>query len=191
MIKNTVYPKPLESSFLSIEKDLQTVLNKLFIESQPYSDELKRLLVINTKDCLDKTNDDYKEIISRYSLPELRDKGYIKIEPRLNFGEHEEVKSYLLITFDDFTPSGNLKFRDCTITFDILSHPRCWDIGDYRLRPLKIAGIIDGILNNTRLSGIGLLQFAGCSELVLDETLSGYTLTYRAVHGYDDYIEEN
>ena len=31
----------------------ETILRKLFIESRPYSDDLKRLLVINTKDCLD------------------------------------------------------------------------------------------------------------------------------------------
>ena len=46
-------PVDFTSSFLSCEKDLQTILRKLFIESQPYSDALKRLLVINTKDCLD------------------------------------------------------------------------------------------------------------------------------------------
>ena len=28
----------------------------------------------------------------------------------------------------------------------------------------------------------------GCNELVLDEVLSGYTLSYRAVHGSDDRI---
>ena len=46
-------PIDFTSSFLSCEKDLQEILRKLFVESQPYSDELKRLLVINAKDCLD------------------------------------------------------------------------------------------------------------------------------------------
>lgn len=41
------------TSFLSCEKDAESILRKLFIESRPYSDYLKRLLVINTKDCLD------------------------------------------------------------------------------------------------------------------------------------------
>jgi hypothetical protein len=53
-------PTDFTSSFLSCEKDLEAILKKLFIESQPYSDDLKRLLVINTKDCLDnKTNPIY------------------------------------------------------------------------------------------------------------------------------------
>jgi len=59
---------------------------------------------------------------------------------------------------------------------------------NYQIRPLKIAGYIDGILNNAKLTGIGILNFMGCNELVLDEVLSGYTLSYRAVHGSDDRI---
>jgi hypothetical protein len=125
------------------------------------------------------------------SLAKLRSDGYIRLEPKVKFGEHEEVKSYLLISFDNFTTNtSNPEFRDCTVSFDILCHTDYWDIGSFRLRPLKIAGIIDGLLNNSRLSGIGTFQFFSCNELVLDEVLSGYTLTYRAIHGTDDKIEE-
>jgi len=46
-------PTDFTSSFLSYEKDLETILRKLFVESQPYSNDLKKLLVINMKDCLD------------------------------------------------------------------------------------------------------------------------------------------
>jgi len=58
------------------------------------------------------------------------------------------------------------------------------------MRPIKIAGYIDGILNNSRLSGVGELSFLGCNELILDENLAGYCLMYAAVHGSEDYIEE-
>lgn len=61
---------------------------------------------------------------------------------------------------------------------------------DYQIRPLKIAGYIDGILNEAKLTGIGTLNFIGCNELVLDEVLSGYTLSYRAIHGNDDRIPD-
>ena len=61
---------------------------------------------------------------------------------------------------------------------------------DFQIRPLKIAGYIDGILNNAKLTGIGELNFMGCNELVLDEVLSGYTLSYRAIHGSDDRIPD-
>lgn len=188
-MKKNLVKTNFKSSFLSCEKDAETILRKLFIESRPYSDELKRLLIINTKDCLDnKTNEVYNQKIQEASLAKMIDEGYIRLTPKLKFGEHEEVKSYMIISFDNFTQSGNPEFRDCTVSFDIICHTDYWDIGDYRLRPLKICGFIDGILDDVKLSGIGTFQFLGCNELILDENLSGYTLMYQTVHGSDDLI---
>ena len=183
-------PTEFTSSFLSCEKDLEVILKKLFIESQPYSDELKKLLVINTKDCLDnKENQIYNSAVRDMSLAKLREQGYIKLEPKIKMAEHEKIKSYLIFSFDNFvTNRTNPHFRDCSVYIDILCHTDCWDLGNFRVRPIKIAGYIDGILNNTKLSGIGTFQFLGCNELVLDEVLSGYTLSYAAIHGSDDVL---
>ena len=64
------YVGEFKSSFLSCEKDTEAIIRKLFVESRPYSDTLKRLLLINTKDCLtDLTNPKYLEIIN-HSGPE-------------------------------------------------------------------------------------------------------------------------
>ena len=96
-------PVDFTSSFLSCEKDLETILRRLFVESQPYSNDLKRLLVINTKDCLDnKTSEVYQNAIKDMSLAKLRENGYIKFEPKIKMPEHEEVKSYLIFSFDNF-----------------------------------------------------------------------------------------
>ena len=178
------------SSFLSCEKDIEEILRKLFISSKPYSDYLKKLLVINTQDCLDNNSSTtIQQKIADMSLAKLRQEGYIKLEPKIDFGEHEEVKSYILVSCDNFTPNiTNPYYRDCTVTFDIICHTDYWDLGNYRVRPLKIAGYIDGILNKARLSGIGTFEFMGCNQLILNDTLSGYTLMYRAVHGNDDKI---
>lgn len=183
-------PVDFTSSFLSCEKDLETILRKLFIESQPYSNDLKKLLVINTKDCLDnKDSEVYKNAIKDMSLAKLREQGYIKLEPKINMSEHNEIKSYLIFSFDNFrTNASNPQFRDCNVYIDVLCHTDYWDLGNFRTRPIKICGYIDGILNNARLSGIGTFQFLGCNELVLDETLSGYTLSYAAIHGTDDVL---
>jgi hypothetical protein len=119
-------------------------------------------------------------------LKDLREEGYIRLEPKLKFNEHEEVKSYLILSLDNFTPNEtNPEFRDCTVSFDIICHTDYWDIGNYRLRPIKIAGIIDGILNGSKLTGIGEFLFMGCNELILNEELSGYTLMFRAIHQTD------
>ena len=192
MVKNLAM-KPFQSSFLSCEKDAEIILRKLFVESRPYSDDLKSLLVINTPDCLKyKTNPIYSQKLKEMGLKELMEKSYIRLTPKLNFGEFEEVKSYILISFDNFIPNvKNPQFRDCTVSFDIICHTDYWDLGNYQLRPLKIIGFIDGILDNSRLTGIGTFQMMGCSQLILNEELAGYTLMYKAIHGSDDELPES
>ena len=178
-----------KSTFLSCETDQEIIWRRLFIESRPYSDKLKKLLIINTPDCLDDSQVQYQEIINGYNLQDLKNKQYLKNVPKLSFGEHEEVKSYILLEFDDFIPTNNPHYRDCTITFSIICHLDYWELDDYKLRPYQIAGYIDGMLNETKLSGIGTLQFMGASEIVMNEYLGGIVLRYIATHGRADDSE--
>ena len=114
----------LNSSFLSIEKDIERILTKLFFDNQIQNKQLLRLLVITTKDCLtNTTNEEYKKIIAETSLATLIRDGYIKLAPKIPMPEHEKVKSYIIISFDNFTPNAdNTHYRDCTIHFDIICH---------------------------------------------------------------------
>lgn len=179
--------EPIQSSFLSCPKDVEIILNRLFVESGKYSNWLKKLLIINTPDCLDPNITKYDDIVSKYSVKDLFEKSYIRQTPRLEFDEHEDVQSYILLSFDNFTTnSTNERFRDCMVNFDILSHTTQWQLDDFRIRPLMIAGYIDGILNLKKLSGVGEFVFLGCNELLLDPELAGYTLSYAAVHFTED-----
>ena len=176
-----------ESSFLSCEKDTETILKKLFVTSKPYSDILKKLLVINTKDCLDSNR--YDDFIQNYDLARLIQEEYVKITPKIKQEEHEEMKSRLVLSFHDFTPNKtNHAFRDCVIAITIVCPADQSELGDYRLRPVKIMGYIDGILDQSKLSGIGTLNFLGADPLTLSEDWIGYVLTYEAIHGSDDRI---
>ena len=145
--------------------------------------------MLNVADCLDNTQVQYQEIIDNMNLQDLKDKQYLKNVPKLEFGEHEEVKAYVLLEFDDFIPTSNPQYRDCTITFSIICHLDYWELDDYKLRPYQIAGYIDGILNGTKLSGIGTLQFMGASEIVMNEYLGGIVLRYIATHSNADDSE--
>ena len=183
--------KTVKSSFLSCEKDVETILKKLFVENRNISDDLKRLLIINTKNCLeDKSSEVIKKTLEeKGSVLKIYENGYVRLNPKTALKEHEDIKSYILISFDNFTPNvENPEFRDCTIVFDIVCHIDYWNLTNFQLRPLKIAGYIDGILNEARLSGIGILNFIGMNELILNQELAGYTLMYRAIHGSDDII---
>lgn len=182
-----------QSSFLSVTKDQEAIWRILLVDSKPYSDTLKRLLIINTPDCMDTSQIQYTKKINSYTVKQMREEQYIKAVPKLSFGEHEEVKSYIMLEFDDFIPTENPEYRDHVISFSIISHLDYWEMDNYQLRPWMIAGYIDGILNGSHLSGIGQLQFLGASQLVLNEYLGGVLLRYLATNGHDDKenLEEN
>ena len=151
MKRDLVLTKPITSSFLSCEKDTETILKKLFIESRPYSDTLKRLLVIPNKDALDNTtNEEYNKKIQEMSLAALINEGYVQLTPVIKMQEHEKIKSYIHITFDDFSKDfNNPSFRDCKVYIKALCHNDYQELGDYRLRPFKIIGYIDILIMNT------------------------------------------
>ena len=202
MRKDLISLKPIYSSFFKCDADVHKILKSLFVTSKPYSDILKRLLVINNRDCLDMTNEDYKKVIDSMDLATLLDKGYIRLNPKISRGTHEEIKTYIIISLDNFVSnSKNFQYRDYNINFDIVCYNDAWVLDDYKNRPLAICGYIDGILNSLtqtrqknqrslspqmQLSGIGKYQFLGCNEVVLNEDLSMYTLSYFGMHFSED-----
>lgn len=186
VLTNRMNPKDFQASFLSCEKDMETIINKLFFKSKPYSDILKKLLIIDQPDCLDPDKIEYQQLIDKYSIHKMKEEQYILVIPRIEQLIHDNFKSHILIEFDDFTLTSNSHYRDCVISFTIICPLVKWELDDYKLRPIQIAGYIDGILNNARLSGIGTLQFMGASQIVLDEEHGGWIIRYIATHGNDD-----
>ena len=131
-MKVTSYREP-KSSFLSMEKDLAIIIDKILANTR-----LKKLLHYESRDALTKPplNEDQ-------SLDLIGKK--IKIIPKLTVDK--EAVTYLVISFDNFIPNNtNPEFRDCKIIFNILCHPDHWNMGNFALRPYKIAGEIDGML---------------------------------------------
>jgi len=70
--------------------------------------------------------------------------------------------------------------------FDILCHYDTWQLEDFSLRPYKIAGELDFLFNDKRLTGIGKLEFLTASELFINTEYGGLCLCYRAIHGEED-----
>lgn len=170
-MKITKYTFP-ESSFLSIEKDLG-----LIVDLMMKNNRLKKLLYYTSSDCLIKNNLTEDESLSLFGEQ-------IKILPKIKIDN--ELLVYVVITFDNFIPTGNPKFRDNIITFDIICHYDQWNLKDFELRPFKIAGEIDSMLNNKHLSGIGTLNFTGAEQTVFNDEYAGMSLMYIATHGDED-----
>jgi len=57
----------------------------------------------------------------------------------------------------------NPAYRDNIISFDIVCHFDQWNLGNFALRPYKIAAEIDSMFNNKRLTGIGKIEFLGAN----------------------------
>ena len=162
-----------KSSFLSIEKDLEIIVNHLC-----KNERLKRLLYYTTPDAIDKPNLDDEQMIQLF-------KKNIKLIPKLYVDG--SVLNYIIINFDNFIPNDtNPEFRDNIIEFDIVCHYDQWHLKDYQLRPYRIAAEIDSMIDKTHLTGIGKLEFLGANQIILTDEYAGLCLMYTAVHGEED-----
>ncbi len=161
-----------KSSFLSMEKDMNLIINKMF-----KNERLKRLLYYTDRNALNRPN-----LTEDQSLELINNN--IKIVPKMYVDG--SVLNYIIINFKNFTPSENPEFRDNIIEFDIICHFDQWQLQDFALRPYKIAAEIDSMFNNTHLTGIGTLQFVGATQTVLTDEFAGVCLLYEATHGGED-----
>lgn len=203
MRKDLISFRPIRSPFFSCGTDIEAILKTLFVLNKPYSDILKRLLIINNKDCLTTDNPEYQKIIDSFSLSDLIEKGYVKLNSKISRGTHEEIKSYILISLDNFSQNrASSEYRDYIINFDVICYNDAWVLDDYNIRPLMICGYIEGILNSLttfnqqnleksykskiKLSGIGEYRFLGCNYSILNQDLGMYTLSLYGVHFTED-----
>lgn len=163
---------PPKSSFLSLNKDMKILVNKILSNQR-----LKKLLYYQVKDPLSKPNLTEQESLSLFGQQ-------IKIVPKLYVDK--DLLTYMIISFDNFIESSNPQFRDNLIEFDIICHFESWQLNDFDLRPYRIAAELDSMLDKQRLTGIGLLEFVGASQIVLNSEFAGLCLMYRAYHGGED-----
>lgn len=165
--------KEPQSSFLSIEKDLSLITNRILM-----NENLKKLLYYTTNDAQTRANLTEDETYSLFGTN-------IKIVPKLQVDS--EVLNYIIINFDNFTPNAtNPEFRDNLIAFDIICHFDCWHLKDFQLRPYRIAAELDAMLDKHHLTGIGRLQFIGANQIILNDEFAGVSIVYQAINGEED-----
>lgn len=168
--ENYVFNK---SSFLSVEKDLSIIIDKILS-----NDRLKKLLYYTTKDALLKSS-----LTEEESVGLLKD--HIKLTPKIYIDK--EVLNYIVIMCNNFiTNNTNPEFRDNTISFSIVCHNDQWEMQDFQLRPFRIAAELDQMLNEKKLSGIGVLQFLGATVEPINDEYTALIITYDAIHGEED-----
>ena len=141
------------------------------------NERLKRLLHYTTKDALSRPN------ISEDDTIALIGKN-IKMVPKLHVDD--SILNYVIVNFNNFVQSKNPEFRQSIVEFDIICHFDQWQLEDFALRPYKIAGEIDAMFNNAKLTGIGELKFLGATQMTFTDEFAGLCVLYTAIHGGED-----
>lgn len=118
-------------------------------------------------------------------IKEMFDSKQISSVPKLKIDKPE--KTYIRLTYGTIVRNEtNPEYRDNTFGIDIICHFDNWDLGNFELRPYRVAGEIDSMLDKTHLTGIGELEFVTCTPYIYDEEFAGVTLTYLAIRGHED-----
>ena len=159
-----------KSSFLSVEKDMGIIIGEMLKNNR-----LKNLLYYTDDHPLE------HDKLSEEDSVGLIGKN-IKNIPKLYVDG--SVLNYIIINFDNFTSNAtNPEFRDNIIEFDIICHFDQWQLQDFKLRPYRIAAEIDSMFDRKHLTGIGELEFLGCSQIILTDEYAGLCLLYSSIHG--------
>jgi hypothetical protein len=162
-----------KSSFLSVEKDLSIIVKEMFKNPR-----LQKLLHYETPDALKKDDLSEEDKLALFGKN-------IKIVPKILVDY--ETQTYIVIEFNNFaTNDSNPEFRDNSITFVIYCNYDQWQLNDFNLRPYRIAAELDSMFNNTRLTGIGKLEFVHAYQTLIDDTYGCVRLVYAAIHGEED-----
>lgn len=167
------YKRPL-SSFLSVDKDIETIMDMLWNNVR-----LKRLLYRKGRDALNSENLTEEESVK------LFEEEYITNVPKLPVDSEE--KNYIVVSFNKFSPTPtNPHYRDNFLIVDVVCHFDQWRLEGFQLRPFKIVGEVDSMLDGARLSGIGVLNFVCANYITIGNEYGGYSLVYKATHSEDD-----
>lgn len=103
----------------------------------------------------------------------------ILIVPKV-YDDSDEKMSYVAAIFNDFTVNQiNPEFKVSTVRFDIACPYEEWLLDERSLRPYLIMEEIDNMFNESKMAGIGTLQFYRADALVLSPWIGGYSMQYK------------
>ena len=155
-------------------KDAAIIIDRIL--SNP---NLLRLLVYETRDWQSQPLPNGEQIKELFTSHQISSVPKIKIDSK--------EKTYIRLTYGTvIRNASNPEYRDNTFGIDIICHYDNWDLGDFELRPYRVAGEIDAMLDKTHLTGIGELEFVSATPYVYNEEFAGVSLPYLAVRGHED-----
>ena len=165
--------EPTQRRFAVMGENTFRIANKLMSNQR-----LCRLLKYQTRDPFEEIDPITKKAQPNVDGVDLINK-QILIVPKI-FDDSTEKMSYIIAIFDDFVVNQlNPEFKVSTIRFDIACPYDEWILNDHSLRPYLIMQEIDTMFNESKLAGIGTLQFHRADNLTLSPQIGGYTMKYK------------
>lgn len=103
----------------------------------------------------------------------------ILIVPKI-FDDSTEKMSYITAIFDGFVVNQiNPEFKISTVRFDIACPYDEWLLNERSLRPYLIMQEVDTMFNESKMAGLGTLQFYRADTLTLTPWIGGYSMKYK------------
>ena len=165
--------EPTQRRFAVMGENTFRIANKLMSNQR-----LCRLLKYQTRDPFEEIDPITKKAQPNVDGVDLIN-NQILIVPKI-FDDSTEKMSYIIAIFDDFVVNQlNPEFKVSTIRFDIACPYDEWILNDHSLRPYLIMQEIDTMFNESKLAGIGTLQFYRADNLTLSPQIGGYTMKYK------------
>ena len=88
--------------------------------------------------------------------------------------------SFIIVVFDQYTINpANPDYKICRIRFDVVCPFSEWVINADNLRPYLLMQELDTMFNQSKLNGLGHLQFTHSEPLVLSPQMGGYSMYYQ------------
>lgn len=158
-----------QANFSTVEKDFSELTKRIF-----GNQKILKMLYYNSKDCIK-----LADITDQNILDEIAEQN-IRIIPNLQIPENKG--SYIIITFDQFSPNAtNPEFVDNLMLIDILCPIDTWMMDSYMMRPFRIMHELNGLLDKSKFNGIGKVNFMGANLLNLGD-YTGYQIAYAVIN---------
>ena len=128
--------------------------------------QLKRLLLIPTRDCLTTTDAASLEKLESMSYEQLCEKGYI----RFVIGPIEDFEAQdCFICVETEMKKDILGDNTTELTFTVICKNELADLDGYKARHLEICSVLNRMLNNKKVEGIGNTYFMSCKTNALSD----------------------
>ena len=89
-----------------------------------------------------------------------------------------DMINYVVIQFDNFVKSPRTNLVTNYIVVDVICHIDSWLLDGGKIRPYMIMDQVHNVLADSKLTGMGPVEFISAQQLLVSPTMAGFTMIY-------------